>query len=184
LENGEVVRTNILLNTTEKITAEPFKINTGNQYKLVSMENELFLIENGKTIYLLNKETKNFDKIIEAQSEIKYTPFYDRILFATDNELYLLLLKDTETPFFKKAYSVIFISRFSEKIGDIKWLNGDYFVYTLNDRVNISEIDNRDKINSFNLNKDSSRIFFNGNTKKLFILDQNEFMVSENKVMP
>ncbi|MFA5310256.1 MAG: hypothetical protein WC386_00990, partial [Candidatus Paceibacterota bacterium] len=82
------------------------------------------------------------------------------------------------------AYSVIFISRFSEKIGDIKWLNGDYFVYTLNDRVNISEIDNRDKINSFSLDKDSSRIFFNGNTKKLFILDQNEFMVSENKVMP
>jgi len=184
LEEGELVRTNILLNTTEKMTSQAFKINLNNQYKLVSMENEIFLIENGKTVYLFNKETKSFDKIIEGQSEIRYTPFYDRILFATDNDFYLLLLKDAETPFFKKAYSVIYIARTSENIGDVKWLNGDYFAYTLNGELNISEIDNRDKINSFSLNKDSSKIFFNGNTKKLFILDQNEFMVSENKVMP
>jgi len=183
-EKGEVIRTNILLNTTETMTAEPFKVNASNQYELALIENDLFLIENKKIVYLLNKETKTFDKIIEGQSEVKYTPFYDRVLFATDNDFYLLLLKDTETPFFEKAYSVISISKTSEKIGDIKWLNGDYFVYTLNGKVNISEIDNRDKINSFSLDKDSSKIFFNGNTKKLFILDQNEFMVSENKVMP
>lgn len=184
LENGGIIRTNILLNASETITVEPFKTNANSQYKLVSMENELLLIENGKTVYLLNKETKSFDKKIEAASEIRYTPFYDRVLFASDDEFYLLLLKDAETPFFKQAYSVISISKLSGKINDIKWLNGDYFVYTLNGQLNISEIDNRDKINSFNLNKNSSKIFFNGNTKKLFILNQNEFMVSENKLMP
>jgi hypothetical protein len=184
LENGNIIRTNILLNTTEKMTDQPFKVNAKNAYELTVMEGELFLIENGKTVYLLNKETKSFDKIIEAQTEIKYTPFYDRVGFASDSELYLLLLKDTETPFFQKAYSVISIAQFQGKIGDIKWLNGDYFVYTLDDKLYISEIDNRDKINSFELDKNSSKIFFNGNTKKLFILNQNEFMVSENKVMP
>jgi hypothetical protein len=155
-----------------------------NKYELTIMENEIFLIENKRTVYLFNKETKAFDKKIEAKGEIKYTPFYERILFAADNELWLLLLKDAETPFFVKAYSTIFISRFSQNIGDIKWLNGDYFVYTLGTKVNISEIDNRDHINSFELpQSETSKIFFNGNTKKLFLLNEEELLISEDKIM-
>jgi hypothetical protein len=184
LEDGDVIKTGTVVGTSEKISKEPFQINSAKQYELISMENELFLLENGKTIYLLNKDTKVFDKLFESKTKIEYTPFYDRIIFVADNELYLLLLKDTEAPFFKKAYSTISISKFSKSITDIKWLNGDYFVYALNSKLNISEIDNRDKINSFELDKNASKIFFNGNTKKLFILSQNEFMVSENKVMP
>lgn len=184
LENGQLMRTSVFMSTPETLSREAFNIDKKKTYQLVSMENEIFLIEDGKTVYLFNKDTKVFDKKLEAETEVKYTPFYDRILFATDNELWLMLLKDTETPFFKKAYSVIFISRFSEKIGDVKWLNGDYFVYSLNDKLNISEIDNRDKINSFGLNEDATQILFNGNTKKLFILNQNELKVSDNKLMP
>jgi len=183
LEQGNLARTNTILNTTETISAEPFQTNEKSQYKLVYMESEIFLIEDNKTIYLFNKD-KKFEKLLEAQNNLEYTPYYDRILFKKDNELYLLLLKDTEAPFFKKAHSLIFISKFSENLGDIKWLNGDYFVYTLNNKLNISEIDNRDEINSFPVNQSASKIYFNGNTRKLFVLDQNQFLVTEDKVMP
>jgi hypothetical protein len=183
-ENGLLYKDNILLNTNETLSKEPLEIKD-KTYELVAMENEIFLIENKTIVYLFNKETKIFDKKIEAKTELKYTPFYERILFAADNELWLLLLKETETPFFSKAYSVVFISRFSQNIGDIKWLNGDYFVYTLNNKINISEIDNRDHINSFELPQSGiSKIFFNGNTKKLFLLDKEELIVSENKLLP
>jgi len=183
LENGILYRDNLLLNINETLSKEAFKT-TNNTYELVVMENEIFLIENKKTAYLFNKETKIFDKKIEAKNELKYTPFYDRVLFAADNEFWLLLLKDTETPFFVKAYSTIFISRFSQNIGDIKWLNGDYFVYSLDGKVNISEIDNRDHINSFELPQlETSKIFFNGTTKKLFLLNAEELLISENKIM-
>ncbi|MFZ3057441.1 MAG: PEGA domain-containing protein [Minisyncoccales bacterium] len=183
-ENGLLYKDNILLNTNETLSKEPLEIK-GKTYELVAMENEIFLIENKITVYLFNKETKIFDKKIEAKTELKYTPFYERILFAADNELWLLLLKEAETPFFVKAYSTVFISRFSQNIGDIKWLNGDYFVYTLNNKINISEIDNRDHINSFELPQSGiSKIFFNGNTKKLFLLDEEELIVSENKLLP
>ncbi len=183
LEKGILYRDNTLLNINETLSKESF--NTAkNTYELISMENEIFLIENKKIVYLFNRETGIFDKKIESKTELKYTPFYERILFAADNELSLLLLKDIETPFFKKAYSTIFISRFSQNIKDIKWLNGDYFVYTLDNKVNISEIDNRDHINSFSLpQSETSKIFFNGNTKKLFLLDKEELLVSDNKVM-
>jgi hypothetical protein len=183
LEKGILYRDNTTLNINETLSKEPFK--TTNNIELVSIENEIFLIENKKTVYLFNKETKVFDKKIEAKTELKYTPFYERILFAADNELWLLLLKEAETPFFTKAYSTLFISRFSQNIGDIKWLNGDYFVYTLDNKVNISEIDNRDHINSFSLpQSETSKIFFNGNTKKLFLLNREELLTSENKIIP
>ncbi|MFA5431872.1 MAG: PEGA domain-containing protein [Candidatus Paceibacterota bacterium] len=184
LENGILYRDNLTLNTNETLSREPIKT-TNNTYELVAMENEIFLIENKKIVYLLNKETKIFDKKIEAKTELKYTPFYERILFAIDNELWLLLLKDTETPFFAKAYSTIFISRFSQTINNIKWLNGDYFIYTLDNKVNISEIDNRDHINYFELPQtNTTKIFFNGSTKKLFLLNNEELLISENKLLP
>jgi hypothetical protein len=184
LEEGILYRDNLTLNINETLSKQPFE--TGkNSYELVSMEGEIFLIENKKVVYLFNKETEVFDKKIEAKTEVKYTPFYERILFAADNELWLLLLKDAETPFFTKAYSTIFISRFSQNIGDIKWLNGDYFVYTLDNKVNISEIDNRDHINSFELPQlETSKIFFNGNTKKLFLLNKEELFTSTEKLLP
>lgn len=184
LEDGILYKDNLLLNTNETLSKEAVQT-AGNTYELVIMENEVFLIENKKTAYLFNKETKAFDKKIEAKTELKYTPFYDRILFAADNELSLLLLKDAETPFFKKAYSIIFISRLSQNIGDIKWLNGDYFVYTVNSKPNISEIDNRDHINSFELpQSETSKIFFNGSTKKFFLLNKEELLESEIKILP
>ena len=183
LEKGLLSRDNLILNTNEVLSNKAIETDN-NKYELLIIENEIFLIENKRTVYLFNKGAKEFDKKIEAKEEIKYTPFYERILFAADNELWLLLLKDAETPFFVKAYSTIFISRFSQNIGDIKWLNGDYFVYTLGTKVNISEIDNRDHINSFELPQlETSKIFFNGNTKKLFLLNKEELLVSEDKIM-
>jgi hypothetical protein len=183
LENGILYKDNLLLNTNEKLSQEALETDN-NSYELVVMENEIFLIENKKIAYLFNKETKTFDKKVEAKTELKYTPFYDRILFTADNEFWLLLLKDIETPFFAKAYSIIFISRFSQNIIDAKWLNGDYFVYGLDGKINISEIDNRDHINSFELpQSETSKIFFNGNTKKLFLLNKEELLVTENKIM-
>lgn len=184
LEKGILYRDNLIVNINETLSKEALET-TKNTYELISMEGEIFLIENKKTVYLFNKETKIFDKKIEAKAELKYTPFYERILFAANNELWLLLLKDAETPFFAKAYSTIFISRFSQNIGDIKWLNGDYFVYTLDNKVNISEIDNRDHINSFELpQSETSKIFFNGNTKKLFLLNKEELLTSDIKLLP
>ena len=184
LEEGLLYRDNLTLNTNEALSKQPFET-AKNSYELIIMEGEIFLIENKKAVYLFNRENGIFDKKVEAKTEIKYTPFYERILFAADNELWLLLLKDAETPFFAKAKSTIFISRFSQNIGDIKWLNGDYFVYTLNNKVNISEIDNRDHINSFELpQSETSKIFFNGNTKKLFLLNKEELFTSTDKMLP
>lgn len=185
LENGDVYTTNTIISSSNKITQTPFSIDKSSNYQLTVMESEVFLIENGKTVYHLNKTNGAFEKMFESSGEIKYTPFYDRILFASNNELLVYLVKDVQSPFFKPAGSLIYITRFSQKIDDIKWLNGDYFIYTINNKLWISEIDNRDNINAFEVDGISPlNIFFNGNIKKIFVLNGNSFMDSTNKIIP
>lgn len=153
-------------------------------YQIVFIEKELFIIENNRNLYLLNKETNSFDKKIETTTDLEYTSFFNKILFYDENDLWLMPLKRYESPFFKDAYSIINIGSFDKKIENIKWLNGDYFIFTLDKELHISEIDNRDNLNVFSLNKNNtSNLFFNGNNKKLFLLDNDEFLEIE-KLIP
>jgi hypothetical protein len=153
-------------------------------YQIVFIEKELFIIENNRNLYLLNKEANSFDKKIETTTDLEYTSFFNKILFYDENDLWLMPLKRYESPFFKDAYSIINIGSFDKKIENIKWLNGDYFIFTLDKELHISEIDNRDNLNVFSLNKkNTSNLFFNGNNKKLFLLDNDEFLEIE-KLIP
>ena len=153
-------------------------------YQIVFIEKELFIIEDNKNLYFLNKENNSFENKINAQSELRYTPFFNKILFYDDNNIWLMPLKRYESPFFKDAYSIINIASFDKKIDIIKWLNGDYFVFTLDKKIYISEIDNRDNLNIFDLDKNNvSNLFFDGNTKKLYILNDDELLEIE-KLIP
>lgn len=183
LEGGDLVRTSIMLNTTDKLTKSPLEIKKNSSYEIVQMEGQMFIFENKKIVYMLKDGL--FEKIIESGEEIKYSPFYDKILFTNNNEIWLLLLKDNDSPFFKKAGELVFISRLSNKIDDIKWLNGEYFVFSSNNKAYISETDNRNRVNSFEIpNINASQILFNGNTRKIVILDNNDLSISEQRIVP
>jgi len=183
LEKGDLIKSGILLGTSDKLTKTPFETSVGNSYEIIQMEGQIFIIENKKIAYMLKDGL--FEKILESREDLKYSPFYDKILFVSNNEIRLLLLKDTDSPFFKKAGDLVFISRLSNKIDDIKWLNGEYFVFSSNNKAYISEIDNRDRINSFEIpNVNASQILFNGNSRKLIILNNNSLSISEQKIVP
>ncbi|KUK50007.1 MAG: transmembrane(s)proteins 21..43 [Parcubacteria bacterium 33_209] len=158
--------------------------NENYDYQIMFIEKELFIIENNKNLYFLNRENNTFENKINSQEELKYTSFFNKILFYDNHNIWLMPLKRYESPFFKDAYSIINIGSFDKEISNIKWLNGDYFVFTLDGELHISEIDNRDKLNIFSLHKDNtSNIFFNGNTKDLYILNDNNFLKTE-KLIP
>lgn len=183
LEAGNIYKANTTINIPERLNESPFDTKIDSAYQLVLLENEIFLAEDNKTLYHLDKNGA-FEKILESKGGIKYSSSGDRILFANSNELWLFLTKDTDSPFFKSVYSKIFISRFSEDIADIAWLNSDYFAYSLNNKAWISEVDNRNHVNTFGLpDISASKIFFSSN-KKLFALNGNSLMVSDNKLIP
>ncbi|KUK66351.1 MAG: transmembrane(s)proteins 9..31 [Parcubacteria bacterium 34_609] len=183
LRGNEVIKLYDLVRAEEPLYSFEY-YNKNSDYQIVFIEKELFIIEDNKNLYFLNKENNSFENKINAQSELRYTPFFNKILFYDDNNIWLMPLKRYESPFFKDAYSIINIASFDEKIDIIRWLNGDYFVFTLDKKIYISEIDNRDNLNMFDLGKNNvSNLFFNGNTKKLYILNDDELLETE-KLIP
>ena len=123
-------------------------------------------------MYLFNENKKDFEFFLKTKN-LNYDILPDKIIFNTGTELWLLLLKDFETPFFKNSGSLIFLSRFSSEIKNVTWFNDDYFLYTINNNVYVSEIDNRDNINVFKLSDLSAqKIWFNKNI--LYALSENK----------
>ena len=91
--------------------------------------------------------------------------------------MWLLLLRDFESPFFKKAESLIFLSRVSSKIENITWFNNDYFFYINNNNIFASEIDNRDNINTIQISElPITKVWFYDKT--LYLLSNDKIYTS------
>ncbi len=64
----------------------------------------------------------------------------------------------------------VFIARFSKKIGNIFWLTNHYLIFSVGDKIKISEIDNRDKINIVDLAEfKNPKIFWDKEKKDLYV---------------
>jgi hypothetical protein len=172
LEKGVLYRTNVYIKTVETMTKEVFPYKEKSTYKLQIIEGRIFLVEDSKVYYMYVNSSKSFVKMIESRSgEVKYKVWSDKVLFINKNEIWLMLLKDFESPFFKKADSFVFLSRFSEGVSDVAWVDDDYFSAIVGGKLRISEIDIRDKINFFELpGEGHSQIWFDNEDDSLMLL--------------
>ena len=164
--------------TTNKLSQIPLKVDIKNSYKLTIINQNVFLIENNNLL-LFNQETKTFETFYGLVKDLKISPDGQKILYYNDNEIMYSYL-NSKTP------EKIFLNRFSEKIGDCFWLNDNYLIFDLAGKIVISEIDNRDSINTITLAQaisPSDKILFNQEDEKLYILTENNILVSE-KLLP
>ena len=167
IENNLLVK---MSNNKENILSE--KEITIKNYNLYIISGKLFAYDNN-SLYIFNDYKKEFDLFLKT-SELSYDVLPDKIIFSTGSELWLFLLRDFESPFFKKAGSLIFLSRFSSKIKNLTWFNSDYFFYIMNNNVFVSEIDNRSNINVFQVSQLP--------VEKLWFSEKILYLLSENKI--
>ena len=93
-----------------------------------------------------------------------------------------LLRKEQEE---KKVGEEIFLTRFSEKIGEVFWLTSHYLIFNTGSKIKIAEIDDRDKINIVDLVEfPDPKIFWNQNNKKLYILSEKNLYTSRERLAP
>ncbi|MBI2626160.1 MAG: hypothetical protein HYW69_01030 [Candidatus Nealsonbacteria bacterium] len=65
----------------------------------------------------------------------------------------------------------VFLTRFSEKIENIFWLNDYYLIFNAGDKIKIAEIDDRDGLNIIDLAEfKSPEIFWDKDAKKLYVV--------------
>ncbi len=138
----------------------------------------------------MNLESKIFEHILDTNRDPLFSADAKKILYSNDSEIWILFTADNLSQPERKSGDRVFITRFSEKIEDVFWLNGFYLVFNVGNIVKISEIDNRDQLNVFDFkefptNDDSkAKISFvpNSRDKKLYVLSNGNLYSSERLV--
>lgn len=168
---------------TEKLTQTPLKISKNKTYKIIAISRHIFLLEDSNLLKF-NEDKKDFEPFYDRVKDIKLSPDGQKVLYYNDSEILYSYLNSTDN-------QSVFLNRFSEKIGEVFWLNNDYIVFTLLDKVVISEIDVRDGINmitlpeAITLTDNNSialkdiKIYLEKEQARLYIQSQDNIILSE-----
>jgi dipeptidyl aminopeptidase/acylaminoacyl peptidase len=164
-----------LFKNERKLNETSFPIQPETEYDLEVFQDFIFLRE-GKILYLLNPESKSFEKFFEPIENLKVSPDNKKLAFFSNSEIWIFFLKETNpptTPLHHRAGDRLLLSRLSEKIGDIFWLNSDYLIFSCGDNLEIIETDERDRIQIWLIeNFPKPEIYFNASDKKLYMLSE------------
>lgn len=167
-----------LFKNKEKLTEKPFPVKPETEYSLEIFQDFIFLRES-QTLYRFNPDSKSFEKFFEPIKDLKISPDYKKIVYFSDYEIWILFLDDYP-PTFHRRGDRVFLTRFSEKLGEIFWYTSHYLIFNVEDKIKIAEIDDRDRINIVDIAEfENPKIFFNQNNKKLYILSEGNLYASD-----
>jgi len=172
-----------LFKNNEKLNKDPFPVKQETGYTLYIFQESplsLFLKEN-ENLYLFNNDLRSFEKFFDGIKGLRISPDQRKLAYFSDSEILILFLKDRPEQPSKKAGEKISLIRLAERIEDCVWLNSDYIIFTVGNKIRVSEIDERDRINIVDLKEyKEPKIFFNKTNKKLYVLSEGTFYQSEN----
>ena len=123
-------------------------------------------------------ETKNVNNFIVSQDN-------NKLAYLNDTEISVYFFKEKlEQIEQSQSNQNILLVRFSEKINQIFWLNNDYLVFTINNKLKAIEIDNRDQPNIADLAEfNNPQIYFNKENKNALILTEGNLLISD-QILP
>lgn len=190
---GFFYKTDSSFSTKEKVTKAPFLLKQETEYKLSVFSDFIFLIEEGKTLYLLNQETKLFEVLFEGIKDLKISPDRGKIAYFSNCEIRILFLKNTPGEPKRERGENIFLFRLSDKIKDVFWIMPNHLLFITENNIKITEIDDRDMINTIPLaelsfftknysqslnDQKSPEVFWSSANEKLYILAEENLWVS------
>jgi hypothetical protein len=180
---GNLYKTDLLFSIKEKLNRESFEVKKETEYKLHVFADFLF-VEEEENLYLLNQDTKIFENFFYNVKDIKVSPDLRKTAFFTDNELWILYLKEQKSEPIKMVGEKTFLIRLSDIIQDVSWINSDHLVFSTHEDIKIIEIDDRDRINTLTLAQfENPKIFWNDSNQKLYVLEKGDLFASE-KILP
>jgi len=185
--NGRVVN---------KVTKQIFPIKKISSYKIIHTAGLLFLQEN-EYLYLLNQNLGVFESFYNQVEDVKISPDGQKMIYFNQYEILYYLLNPL-----RDEQSKGLLLKTTQQINDLYWLNSDYIIFKSENiskpgqnNITIAEIDNRGDVNTINIPQvvsllsgehvdvNQPKIFFNHQEKKLYILTNNQILVSE-KLIP
>jgi hypothetical protein len=154
-----------------------------------AINNDIYYLDATGSVFLANSSFLPRKKINEnlfslepgLKYNLKVSPDAKKIVLTSNHEIWLIFTQDIAEQPQRKAGQTLFLNRFSEKIGDIFWLNPNYLVFSAGNKIKILEIDDRDQINIYQIGEFTNpTIKFSPAENKLYILSENKVYSSGN----
>jgi len=144
---------------------------------------DTILIKEDTTLFLHEKNTLKRREILSPVIEVAVGPGGNKVALRNQSELWVLFLKEeTEQPS-HQAGELLLLTRFSQPLKQLSWIDSSYLLFTLGETIRGVEIDTRDRLNVVNLAFFPDHEFFWNNEKGiLYVLSENAFFVSEKVV--
>ncbi|MGB2762467.1 MAG: hypothetical protein WBC21_02900 [Minisyncoccales bacterium] len=168
-KSGYIFKNNSSFGFEEKINNVPFPLKKEIKYTLKVEQGFIFILENN-ILYLFNPEKKDFEKIFEPIKNTKISPDGKKILYFNEHEIWTMFLEEQKEQPKKEAMAKQFLNRFSEKINNVSWLNSHYLIFNLEGKIKVIEIDDRDKMNNYELYSGIKKFNWSSEFKQLYIL--------------
>jgi len=181
-DKGYFFQSNLEGKETNKLNIQSFPLKDNYGYQIIIFNEKIILKENND-LYFFNEKSRALDKVLEGVIGLELSQDSKKIAFFTDYEIWVLFLEKIEDQPPREKGEKLFLTRFSEKIGNLFWWTDHYLVFNSGDSIKITEIDDRDKINIADLAEfKDSKIFWNKDNKKLYILSEKNLYFSDKTI--
>ena len=162
---------------SEPISSQPLASST-QSYKLAISPEQTAVFETGGKLYLFEKDSKVFNLLAKNVKGVEFSSDNEKLLWWTDNEIWVMWLKDVFSQPYRKAGDKEIIMSSPNKIIQAIWFTktNEHIIYSLagqNDQaqIKITELDSRDQRNTFDIySAKNPEIYWNGNDNLLYIL--------------
>ena len=164
---------------TTKISQEPAELISKEHIRLHILAGNIFLTHDN-TLHLFNAERQSFEKFLSNPEKEVLSPSGKKIAFSNGNEISILFLdQDTQQPAREKGEKIL-LTRISQKISDIHWINDYYIMINVADTIQILEIDTRDRINVAEIATfPDAEIFWQPAQSLVYVHSQNQIYTSQ-----
>lgn len=148
-------------------------------FALYPTEKGIFLLQ-GTSLMLLNKALQRFEPIQEHVQEFSLSPDGKKIALQKGNEISLFFLEeDADQPKHTKGETVS-VATFNDPVSNLAWITSHYLLFSTGNKLNVTEIDTRDKVNVTELGISfSSPFFWDDKEKTLLLLNAGVLSLSE-----
>lgn len=188
-KNGQLWRTDANQEKKEQVTFSPvpsFETATdwpkNFSYRLIiSPKQKIALIENKTALYFLTGGGRSFQKLAEKAQNAEFSPDEQKLLYSSENELWVYFLSDILGQPQKKSGEQNLITRLSQKIGQIFWLSdSEHVIFSIaadsENIIKISELDDRDQRNTVDFIKIKNPEFrYDSKTDKIYFSENENF---------
>jgi len=141
------------------------------------------LIREDATLFLHEKNAPERREILSPVFEVAVSPGGNKVALRNHSELWVLFLKKENEQPSRQAGELLLLTRFSEPLKQLSWIDSSYLLFTLGETIRGAEIDTRDRLNVVDLAFFPDHEFFWNNEKGiLYVLSENAFFVSEKVV--